>query len=80
VLILYFVFCSFYEYLAATFGKDYNQRVEKEIGHIQMNRKRDRMETTRMRKKVINPVLTKRYVCDDKITTEPLRRADGSFF
>jgi hypothetical protein len=71
---------SFYEYLAATFGKDYNQRIEKEVGHIQMNRKRDRMQTSKMRKKVINPILTKRFVCDDKISTEPLRRADGTFF
>jgi len=45
-----------------------------------MNRKRDRMETSKMRKKVINPCLTKRFVCNDKITTEPLRRADGTFF
>ncbi|CBY40335.1 unnamed protein product, partial [Oikopleura dioica] len=52
---------SFYEYLAALFGKDYNQRVSKDIGQIQMNRKRDRMETLVTRKKVINPVLTKRF-------------------
>lgn len=62
------------------FGKDYNDRVEKDIGTIQMNRKRDRMETAVTRKKVINPLLTKRHVCYDKISTEPLRRADGTFF
>jgi peptide subunit release factor 1 (eRF1) len=79
---MYFQKCvtRFYEYLAAVFGRDYNQRIEKNIGNIQMNRKRDRMETLMTRKKVINPILTKRYVCDDKISTEPLRHADGSYF
>jgi len=74
------LFSSFYEYLAATFGRDYNRRVEKDVATIQMNRKRDRMQTTVMRKKVINPLLTKRFVLDDKVTTEPLRKADGSYF
>lgn len=54
--------------------------MEKDVAHIQMNRTRDRMQTTVMRKKVINPVLTKRVVSQDKISTEPLRKADGTYF
>jgi hypothetical protein len=71
---------SFYEYLIAIFGTNYDNRIMKKIPQIQLDRKRDRMKTWTMLKKVINPILSKRLISDDKITTFPLRRADGSLF
>ncbi|CAG5104569.1 Oidioi.mRNA.OKI2018_I69.chr1.g1345.t1.cds [Oikopleura dioica] len=68
---------SFYEYLIAIFGSDYNQRIKKSIPQIQLDRKRERMKTWVMHKKVINPILSKRIICDDKVSTLPLRRYDG---
>ena len=70
---------SFYEFLVGIFGNDYNKRISKQIPQIQMDRKIDQMRTWKMTRKVINPVLTKRIICDDKITTLPLKRANGNF-
>jgi hypothetical protein len=68
---------SFYEYLAAVFGTNYNQRIKKKVPQIQWDRTRDQMKTWIFDRKVINPILSKRIISSDKITTFPLRRANG---
>lgn len=70
-------FLSFYEYLVSVFGVNYEQRIKKKIPQIQWDIKRDRMKTWVFDKKVINPILSKRIICQDKIGTLPLRRANG---
>jgi len=68
---------SFYEYLVSVFGTDFNKRVKKKVPQIQWDRTRDQMKTWVFDRKVINPILSKRIIADDKITTLPLRRANG---
>jgi hypothetical protein len=68
---------SFYEYLISIFGVDYNKRVTKRVPQIQWDRKRDQMKTWVFDRKVINPILSKRIIATDKISTLPLRRANG---
>ncbi|CAG5106265.1 Oidioi.mRNA.OKI2018_I69.chr1.g2763.t1.cds [Oikopleura dioica] len=69
---------SFYEYLISIFGSA-KKRVTKNVPQIQMDRKRDQMKTWTMERKVINPILTKRIISKDRISTTPLRRANGDF-
>ena len=38
-----------------------------------MDRRRDRMKTILQNKTIMNPLLKKRFVCADKVATEPLR-------
>jgi len=71
---------SVFEYMQAVFATNLDDRICKDIPQIQMNRKNDRMETSTMNKKTVNPVYLKRKILSDRISTEPLqKRSDGSF-
>ncbi|CAG5087398.1 Oidioi.mRNA.OKI2018_I69.PAR.g11535.t1.cds [Oikopleura dioica] len=63
---------SLYAYMWSVFGCDMRNRLEKPITSFQMDRKRNRMKTTTMQKRIMNPLLKKRHVCDDRISTLPL--------
>jgi len=49
------------------------QRIKKLQHSIQMDRKRDRMKTILQNKTIMNPLLKKRAVSIDKVSTTPVR-------
>ena len=66
---------SLYAYLWTVFGGEavLAQRLKKLQPSIQMDRKRDRMKTVVLDKRIMNPILKKRWVDFDKCTTYPVR-------
>ena len=66
---------SLYAYLWSIFGGSQvmKQRIKKHQRSIQMDRRRDRMKTILQNKTIMNPLLKKRFVSEDKVATEPLR-------
>jgi hypothetical protein len=69
-----------YDYLAALFSDDMTEQLQKDIPLIQFDLVAKRMKTWTMRKRVMSSSLKKRIIGSDKVSTFPLKKADGTFF
>jgi len=56
------------------------EQIRKDMPLFQFDQIERRMKTFTLNKRVISSVLKKRIISDDKVSTFPLKRADGSYF
>lgn len=66
--------------MAALFSGNMEQQIQKDVPLIQFDLKEKRMKTWTMNKRVMSSSLKKRIIGDDKVSTFPLKKADGTFF
>jgi len=66
--------------LAALFSDNMEEQIRKDMPLFQFDQIERRMKTFTLNKRVISSVLKKRIISDDKVSTFPLKRADGSYF
>lgn len=66
--------------MAALFSDNMEEQIRKDMPLFQFDQIERRMKTFTLNKRVISSVLKKRIISDDKVSTFPLKRADGSYF
>jgi len=66
--------------LAALFSGNMENQIQKDIPLIQFDLGQKRIKTWTMTKRVMSSSLKKRIIGDDKVSTFPLKKADGTIF